>query len=361
MATFTEYPPHTTASSNVDFTLFPYQDLWNSDPSYPAMSTYAEQSYLTATTYDSYLPHQTYAPLPEHFDFAPNASFDQAKPTLQEPSSTFSPANSASHPYDYQNPPILSSTSDSGQSTISSAMGSPSAQPPSTEWSQQRSLNVFPSIVQQPDSLFGTTGFDLEPMSVTDKGCVGELTADFSSFRQKPQSASHLHLSGFSSTFNHASIPRSFPQSTSRYAMSSTPRDPTVHALSTAALPPMRSSSLEALSPKDSVFLTPTTPASASSPVIERVKAMSQGPVSFPSSKRARESSPTAPSTSSNRSDVTARPQAPPPASPSHFFSQSSGYFVPPLESSCPSPFSPFRISAFFLKRISITCPVELS
>ncbi|KAK4508594.1 hypothetical protein PRZ48_002333 [Zasmidium cellare] len=150
-----------------DFTLYPYPEVWNQDQTYLPSSTYADQSYLSATTFDSYQSQQSYAPL-EQYDF--NQTIDQSK-HLRAPSAHDSPA---SHHYDYQNPPALSSVSDSGasvQSTISSAMGSPSAQPQSSEWPQQNA-HLFPSIVQPADGIYSTSSFDFETNYVTDKGCV---------------------------------------------------------------------------------------------------------------------------------------------------------------------------------------------
>ena len=119
MATFAEYQQQTMASNN-DFPLYPnQQDLWNYDQTYLPTSTYADTSYLNGTTLDSYQTTQA-------FEFAFDPSFHTKN--LQPPSSDYSPANSASHSFESQHLPILSSTSDSGASvtsTISSAMGSP--------------------------------------------------------------------------------------------------------------------------------------------------------------------------------------------------------------------------------------------
>eukprot|EP00918_Siedleckia_nematoides_P069435 GHVU01151472.1.p1 GENE.GHVU01151472.1~~GHVU01151472.1.p1 ORF type:complete len:618 (-),score=66.94 GHVU01151472.1:15-1868(-) len=161
MATFAEYPAHTMASN--DFTLYPYPEAWDQDQTYLPTSTFADQSYLNATSFDSYQNHQSYAPLQDQYDYSGHQTIEQSK-------RYHSPANSASQSFDYQHP----STSDSGasvQSTISSAMGSPSTQPQSSDWAQQ-SMNIFPGIVQQSDSLFATSSFDFETITVTDKGCV---------------------------------------------------------------------------------------------------------------------------------------------------------------------------------------------
>lgn len=278
MTTFSEYPAHTMASN--DFTLYPYPEQWNQEQSYLPTSTYADQSYLHATSYDSYQAQQGFAPVQDHYDYS-NQTLERSKNSLQAPSSYHSPAHSS---FDHHNAPQLSSVSDSGasvQSTISSAMGSPSAQPLSHDWSNQQ-MDVFPEIVQQHDGgVFATTGFEYGTIPVTDKGCVGELWT-FSSSQQLQ-----------------------------------------------AILPVGSSFSPSVASPSDSSFRSPTTPASFNSPQIEGLKG------------RHRVS--TAPSPSKRSSF------APVPTFQSPFFSQSSGYFVPPLEASCSSPlaFSYFPIFSF--------------
>ncbi len=198
MATFAEYSQQTMAS-NHDFTLYPYQDVWSNDQAYLPTSTYPDQSYLNATSFDSYQTTQAYDP--SHYAF--DHSF-QTKTNLQPPSPNYSPSNSASHSFDLQNPPVLSSTSDSGasvQSTISSAMGSPSMQPQATnEYSQQ--MSMFPGIVQSDNmsqDVF-STGYDIDRIPVTGKGCVGELTAISSS--QQLQSAPVFNYSSFPTSFD---------------------------------------------------------------------------------------------------------------------------------------------------------------
>ncbi|KAK1020695.1 hypothetical protein LTR33_018792, partial [Friedmanniomyces endolithicus] len=98
------------------------------------------------------------------------------------------------------------------------------------------------------------------------------------------------------------------------------------------------SNTVEAASPNDSVFRSPTTPASATatSPVLERLKGRRKASITPPAPKRARGSSPLSTFTSVDGIEVPPRPQAPRPHLQSPFFYQSSGYFVPPLELSCP-------------------------
>ncbi|KAI7083222.1 hypothetical protein KC356_g7763 [Hortaea werneckii] len=176
MATFSEYQQPVMTSDN-DFTLYSYTETWN-DPSF-LMPAYADQSYAGATTYDSFTAQQAYAqPDQKHSMFT--QSYQPAQNHLRPQSPNYSPSNSASHSLDYQNAPILSSTSDSGasaQSTISSTMGSPSAQAAaSNDWQQRASMSmVQPSIVQQENvgqDFFAPTGFDVDMIPIANKGCV---------------------------------------------------------------------------------------------------------------------------------------------------------------------------------------------
>ncbi|USW47342.1 Putative Zinc finger C2H2-type [Septoria linicola] len=162
MTTFADYPAHTMASN--DFTLYPDPESWIQEQSYLPTSTYPDQTYLSTTSFDSFsvqpsFSSQAYSQL--GFEQPAEAAKDRYR----------SPAQSTAHSFDYHNPPQFSATSDSGHSTISSAMGSPSAHPQHSEWSSN--LNLFPDIVQQHDSnIFATTGFDYVTIPVTDKGCV---------------------------------------------------------------------------------------------------------------------------------------------------------------------------------------------
>ena len=340
MATFAEYSQQTMAP-NHDFTLYSYPDVWSNDQAYLPTSTYPDQSYINATTFDSYQTTQAYDP--SHFAFDP--SF-QAK-TLQPPSHNYSPANSASHSFDFLHP---SSTSDSGASvpsTISSAMGSPSVQPQvSNEWNQQ--ISMLPGIVQS-DSMgqdVFSTGFDIDTIPVTDKGCVGELTA-ISSSRQL-QSAPFFNFSSFPTSFDLLRDTGSHSQHYGGEQWSLPAQQQLaidVQTPSTASATPRASDAFGSVSPNDSVFKSPSTPASATSPVLERIKGKRRSSVALPAPKRARGSSPLNQAMSYHESDLPQRPQAPPPTFSSPFFSQSSGNFVPPLELSCPSP-SSSRISS---------------
>ena len=341
MATFAEYPAQTMASN--DFTLYPYSEVWNPEQAYLPPTSYADQSYINAATFDSYDAQQAYVQ-PEGFPFALEPSFQPKN--IQALNSNYSPANSASHSFDPQNPPVLSAPSESGasvQSTISSAIGSPSVQPQhSNDWLHQQGF--LPGIVQ-PEMLghdvFATTGFDFETIPVTDKGCVGELSTISSS--QLLQIPRPFKFSSYSSLdLLRDTETNALPSGEHDWLLPSNTPTPPYDTLSlplqSSLLPRTDDSSVESASPNDSVFKSPSTPASATSPVLERVRGKRNASVTPPAPKRARGSSPLTQATSYHESDLPVRPQAPPPTLNSPFFSQSSGHFVPPLDYSCPSP-----------------------
>lgn len=332
MATFAEYSSQTMASN--DFPLFPYQEVWNDQTYQP----YPDQSYLSSTSFDSYPSHPAYVQA-DQYSFGPDMTFQSKHHNYT------SPAHSAAQSFDVQQPPILSSTSDSGASapsTISSAMGSPSIQPQAANgWGQQHNMAMLPGIVH-PDGLgqdvFASTGFDIETIPVTDKGCVGELHTISSS--QQAQSAFPFDVPSQPSAFLFGDAPL-FPQPRTQPQMSNTASSIyTGHSTSAplAITPPTRDS----MSPSDSFFKSPTTPASATSPVLERVKGKRKSTVVHGAHNRARGSSPLTQAMSYDEADLPERPQAPLPTFSSPFFTQSSGIFVPPLESSCPFPYPPF-------------------
>lgn len=172
MATYADYPTQTMSSNNDDLPLYPYQD-WNADPSYLPTSTYVDQPYLAATTFDSYASQPSFAPLPD-YDLVGFQPLEQSKLHLAVRSPQYSPAQSASHSLDFQNPSVLSDSGASVPSTISSAMGSPAIQPEATEWNQFQQ-QVCPSIVQQADGAFAAAGFEFDTaMPVIEKHCVGQ-------------------------------------------------------------------------------------------------------------------------------------------------------------------------------------------
>lgn len=128
---------------------------------YPAFTWESDPSYLQTTDESSFTmgyPQQAYnQDLNEPYPFNPEQLAELAKYDTSQQHSQFQPE----YTYDQQ-PPVLSSTSDSGasvQSAMSSNMGSPNTQPQqANEWQQQ--FNMFPSIYQQdggiPTSIFET-------------------------------------------------------------------------------------------------------------------------------------------------------------------------------------------------------------
>ncbi|KAI7389165.1 hypothetical protein KC328_g8593 [Hortaea werneckii] len=224
-------------------------------------------------------------------------SYQSAQNHLRPQSPNYSPSNSASHSLDYQNAPILSSTSDSGasaQSTISSTMGSPSAQAcASNDWQQQASMSmVQPSIVQQENvnqDFFAPTGFDVDMIPITNKGCVGESNSISSS--QPPQS--FPTLSPFSLP------PPAQPNGTTSTAMQRPPGFCTASQLSNQPVfvpQPLMTGHLDATSPISSDFKSPDIPAPIVSPVLRRVTGKQQRNGSVASSRNPSLIQPTSPS-----------------------------------------------------------------
>ncbi|KAI7316347.1 hypothetical protein KC315_g10806 [Hortaea werneckii] len=296
MATFSEYQQPIMTSDN-DFTLYSYPETWN-DPSF-LMPAYADQSYAGTTTFDNFSAQQAYAQ-PDQKQSMFTQSYQSAQTHLRPQSPNYSPSNSASHSLDYQNAPILSSTSDSGasaQSTISSTMGSPSAQAcASNDWQQQASMSmVQPSIVQQDSvnqDFFAPTGFDVDMIPIPNKGCVGESNSISSS--QLPQSfpiSSPFSLpppaqpNGITSTAMQR--PSGFSTASQAKRLSDQP---------VFAPQPLITGPLDATSPTSSEFKSPDTPAPIVSPVLRRVTDKQQRNGGVASSRNPSLIQPTSPS-----------------------------------------------------------------
>ncbi|KAI7164091.1 hypothetical protein KC349_g870 [Hortaea werneckii] len=296
MATFSEYQQPIITSDN-DFTLYSYPETWN-DPGF-LMPAYADQNYAGTTTFDNFSTQQAYAQ-PDQKQYMFTQSYQSAQSHLRPQSPNYSPSNSASHSLDYQNAPILSSTSDSGasaQSTISSTMGSPSAQAcASNDWQQRASMSmVQPSIVQHENvnqDIFAPTGFDVDMVPITNKGCVGESNSISSS--QPPQN--FPTLSPFSLP------PPAQPNGTTSTAM---PRPSGFSIASQAkrlsdqsvfAPQPLMTGPLDGTSPISSDFKSPDTPAPVASPVLRRVAGKQQRNGSVASSRNPSLIQPTSPS-----------------------------------------------------------------
>lgn len=326
-------------TSDNDFTLYSYPETW-SDPSF-LMPAYADQSYAGTTTFDTFPAQQAYAQ-PDQKQSMFTQSYQSAQNHLRPQSPNYSPSNSASHSLDYQNAPILSSTSDSGasaQSTISSTMGSPSAQAcASNDWQQQASMSMpQPSIVQQENvnqDFFAPTGFDVDMIPITNKGCVGESNSVSSSQPSQsfpisspfplPSPAQPNQPNGTTSTAMQR--PSGFSTASQAKLLSDQPVFPPQ---------PLMTGPLDATSPISSEFKSPDTPAPIVSPVLRRVTGKQRRNGSVASSRSTRWSSSSAPFSSPVAHQRHHSPQAPFPALGSPFFSQSSGHFMFPIESSC--------------------------
>jgi len=291
----------------------------------------AEQSYLPTTTCDESsftgYPAQGFAQnMNEPYPFNPEqleqlSKYDMAQHyQMKSEYSSFDPQ-----------PPVLSSTSDSGasiQSGMSSHMGSPSAQPQQmNDWNQQ--FNMFPSIFQ-PDNMIPTSMFESGTITGETKiGCVGELSKvssshDFSFFQSSVHDSTGDAWTGVQADATNATTSQIAP------AFSSTETGDGASGDVPAG---------------DAIFKFPSSPTTSSpsfmprSPGLERVKGRRQvSTVSSPTrmfgtARLAR---------SSSAYGGTERLYAPQSPTQSHFFSQSSGHFVPPLGSSCPYPFFTF-------------------
>lgn len=311
MATFAYAEPthqqQGMANSN-DFTLFPQLD-WTSEQTFLPATTYQDQAYLHATTFDISYSQPAFAQ-PAQFDYSNQQHHHYvAAVKPQHPlSPRQSPTNSAATSFDHIQANYMSSVSESGasvQSTISSAMASPSVHArPAHEWAQQQ---LIPNIVQH-DGTFTTTSLDFDPISVVDtKGFVGEFPTFSSSIQPNDFSSPSLSVGPVLSQLD-------------------------VSAFKTES---------------DSMFKSPITPASASSPAMSPMARRKVSTVGL-ASGRPRASSKLMMSSVFAESDVPTRPPAPRPMLSSHFFTQSSGSFIPPLESTCLS-LSTFSFFPFFL------------
>jgi len=313
MISYVEYPPH-------DFELYSNQeaqfDVLASSQPYLPTSTYLDPTFSAPFDAGSL---QAFSDMPRsqadlrfHFDGIAQG----VKPSYQHYSPAASP-NSGSHSFDVQ-PPNLSTSSESGASVSSSAMGSPYHD----AWSSMNGLGLAPGIVQ------GSSGFDYDDVVATDKfpGCVGES----------------FEISSSTSVSSSVAFPcaSSVPSSSSSVGS---------HRANRACLetPPSRSCSFGQSNPRSeessqsSVFRSPTTPASAkfSSPL--SMRRSPSGPGVYKTRRNSLLSNEIWPNdipesnTDSSLSPANRR---------SPHFNQNSHSFIPPLESSCRFP-SSFCIS----------------
>jgi hypothetical protein len=304
---------------------------------FPPYTCEAEQSYLPGATCDDSnfimgYPQQGYSHnMNEPYPFNPEQLQQLARYDMNQQHSQVK----ADYSFEHQ-PPVLSSTSDSGasiQSAMSSNMGSPSTQPQQmNDWNQH--FNMGPSIFPQ-DNL-ATSMFESGTIPGEAKiGCVGELSKVSSSHDFSLLQSSARNMTGETWSEDQASTGDTTAHAT--YRMGS--------AFTTMESGYQTYSAVPAGVDNDSSFQFPISPASSSlpfqprSPVLERVKGRRQ--VSTVSSPK-RTPGTTRSVRSSGGAERLYAPQSP---TQSPFFSQSSGHFVPPLWSSCPYPFFNFLFS----------------
>ncbi|KAK5111150.1 hypothetical protein LTR62_005349 [Meristemomyces frigidus] len=343
------------SEDNTDFPLFPYPDLWNQEQAYMPTTTFGDQQYTLAPTFDSMPAQPSYAQMGlGTFAYDNATSFDPSKSTLYPPSPTYSPTNSASHSFDYQNPPVLSTTSDSVsvQSNMSSGMNSPSAHPQySAGWSHQATINSAHSIHESlGQGTFEPPTFDYESMLPGGKECVGEFHDVSFSYAKQPAPAmssfpflSSLDLSRLGD--NRQDSP--FPPQHSRYGFA-TPEASTGYNTAFANSPGVTTASAS-----EPTFKSPAASAAtkATSPVLERVKGIRQASVAPPTYKPPRGASPLSTIVTAEGTDWPPRSQASSPTLNSPFFFQSNPSLIQ-------SSFSPAQFSgAQFAESVPVQSP----
>ncbi|KAF2501273.1 zinc finger-containing protein [Lophium mytilinum] len=168
MVSYAQYPP----TMQHDFELYATQEqqfdlLATSQPAYLPTSQYLDPSF--SAPFDPASLHAfSEAPRSQDLRFHYDAIAQGVKPSYQQ--QQYSPAgspNSGAHSFDIQ-PPNLSTSSESGASVSSSAMGSPSLHPQFHDqpWGSINGLGLAPGIVQS------TSGYDYESLVATDKSNV---------------------------------------------------------------------------------------------------------------------------------------------------------------------------------------------
>lgn len=370
-----------------DFVLYPGHEAYNdimAQQQGRQENVYGNQQYtlddqfveMGMTTYDSYASVTAPSSAPTAFYDAPQFVVDAPQETLKLGHYRYtppgSPSNSASHSFDHP-PSTMSSTSGASvRSANSSAVGSPYSRSTHTissrePWTESGyGLGLGPSIVSQDSfcqSDFVSAGLEHEVLFAPEKlpsGFVGECT-------EVPSSQGLAQSAPFSSSISNNfryPFPHTLAVNTSVAGSGGTPgiklHEAKHHAdhpmawssgestRSTSASPSFsRSQPLAKSSPQNAdVFRSPSTPASATSSFFSRAR--SPALVRGVESRRqsvvgAGIKKPTSSPKASPGRFPHGRP-TPPPSSPSQvyagqfqtpFFSQSSGNFIAPLESSC--------------------------
>ncbi|GAB7358293.1 hypothetical protein MBLNU230_g2367t1 [Neophaeotheca triangularis] len=358
MASFAEYTQQDMASSD-DFTLFPFggREVWSQPQQYMPPTTQHGQAYQHPTSFESEPSQQLYDQhIPDQYTSGANQAYRQVKSNVPGLYPTYSPSNSVAPSFD-SHYPHLSSISDSGasvQSTISSRMASPSMraqQGYSCNQSGQQHISALPGVDREEFNAdtFATTGYEIDNGLATDKGCVGEFATIPTSCPANAGIAMNEDGFSFSLPLTHALPRRSSGRSSTGTFDSGIPMMPTQEMTVGA-------------SSQDGRFKSPTAPASF---VHSGVRGQNQMSCHPPHSTHAMLALSSANQEVNNSDPVwnenqdPTRPATASPGFPSPFFSQSSGSFVYPLESSYPSLIQPFSPTQYDNSQFPVMQPVQ--
>ncbi|OQN95519.1 hypothetical protein B0A48_18521 [Cryoendolithus antarcticus] len=247
MATYSEYRQQSFITNN-DFELYSSFD-WNHDQSYIPNTTYPEQTYIPSTTYDTVADQAACAqPFSDGYSLS-----GPGKHEVHDAAFTYLPTNSTAHSFDYSHQPsVLSAPSDSGasiQSSLSSAIGSPSVNPQQQNqgWHFRQGIALLDRIAQH--DIFATSRFEIDPIPIMDKACVASAAQD------RPDSDEMSYSWSISMPYD---TPTSAVSAASSWTIVASGDEGKHSALSVRTRQ-------HTASPKDSIFKSPNTPASASS------------------------------------------------------------------------------------------------
>ena len=342
-----------------------------------------QQQYPESSSYDSYPAVSVYSSAPRVYYTTPEYHLDAGKghgrPEQQRCTPGGSPSPSISQAFDHPASTLSSASAQSVRSTASSAIGSPyshatHALPGQDQWTEsQQGLGIAPGIVHNDgfghDTMFSMGGMDND-MIFDDNKLQNSFVGEFG----KIPSSSVLSSQPFSSVSSSSALQPfipvfSSPPTTVGLDSPSSTRNVTIDTIleeanNKIASPRQTVSPTSAHSTKPplaacqsvhqsssspihlSSFKSPTTPASAISPYLPGVSSPSgtsqhdprsySGAAAPESRARSILVSPTDRFTPYARSTPPIiQDQFPIVQSLSSFFSQSSGRFIPPLESSC--------------------------
>lgn len=366
-----------------DFVLYPSQETYSDVQGHQETrheDNYSGHQYimddqfidLAMTTYDSCAPVAALCPASTALYNAPQFIVDAPQDTLKHNSYRYtpprSPSNSASHSFDHPPSTMSSNSGASVQSANSSTVGSPYSRsihivPSQEPWTERgHGLGFGPSILSQESFYPGeyvTRSLEHEVIYAQEK-----LPSDFVGKSRKVSSSqgpmgSALSSSSLSDSFRHTFIPSlavhtsvggssttidTFLQEVNSQVGTESSPDSAHPVFTPVDFPQTRA---EKPSPSASeVFMSPSTPASATPSIASRTRSpadprrvVSRSQSVVDAGVKKVKSSPRA-----SPGRVSYGRPTPPPTSPtmvsvgpfqSPFFSQSSGNFVAPLESSC--------------------------